>query len=71
MTETVKYNTEDDILLIWFSDHDIYDAQMVGSTIMHVGKDGEPVLLEILDASTFVGNLSATIAAARNARDAA
>ena len=33
MTETVKYNTEDDILLIWFSDHDIYDAQMVGSTI--------------------------------------
>jgi uncharacterized protein YuzE len=71
MTETVKYNTEDDILLIWFSDHDIADAQMIGSTIMHVGKDGEPVLLEILDASAFVGNLSAAIAAARDARDAA
>ena len=71
MTETVKYNTEDDILLIWFSDHAIYDARMVGSTIMHVGKDGEPILLEILDASAFVGNLAETIAAARDARDAA
>jgi hypothetical protein len=71
MHDSIQYNKQDDVLLIWFSDHDIFDAQMIGSTIMHVGKDGEPVLLEILDASAFVGSLNATIQGEGSERDAA
>jgi len=69
MNPKVTYNAGDDVLLVWFSENDIYDAEMVGSAIMHVGKDGEPVLLEILDASAFVNSLTETIAATRSALD--
>lgn len=66
----IKYNLEDDILLVWFSQENIYDARMTGSTIMHVSEGGEPVLLEILDASVFVGDLSSTIERARTDAEA-
>jgi hypothetical protein len=63
MKPKMTYDAQDDILMVWFSESDIYDAQMVGSTIMHVGPQGEPVLLEVLDASEFAGDLAATIQA--------
>ena len=65
MNPQITYKVEDDILLVWFSEGDIYDAEMVGSTILHVNKQGEPVLLEVLDASDFVDRLTETVAAAK------
>ncbi len=71
MIPNVKYNANDDILLVWFSEHDIHDATMAGQVILHTDEQGGPVLLEILDASNFVGTLSTAIEAARATRDAA
>ncbi len=50
----VKYNREDDVLLIEISDEKIYYAEEVGNMIIHFSKDGKPVLIEILDASEYL-----------------
>ena len=50
----IKYNREDDILLIEISDEEIDYAEEVDSMIIHFSRDGKPVLLEILDASEFL-----------------
>ena len=50
----IKYNREDDVLLIEISDEEIDYAEEVGNVIIHFSKDGKPVLLEILDASEFL-----------------
>lgn len=50
----VKYNREDDVLLVEVSDEKIDYAEEEGNMIIHFSKDGKPVLIEILDASEFL-----------------
>ncbi len=50
----IKYSKDVDALLIEFSDRPIDYAEEEGQFIIHFSKDGEPVLLEILDAKDFI-----------------
>jgi uncharacterized protein YuzE len=50
----VRYDKEEDILMIEVSDEPIDYAEQVDSIIVHLTKEGKPVLLEILDASQFI-----------------
>lgn len=50
----IKYSKDTDALLIELSDKPIDYAEEEGQVIIHFTKDGEPVLLEILDAKDFV-----------------
>lgn len=52
----IKYDKDTDILLIEFSDKPIDYAEEEGQLIIHFTKNGEPVLLEILDAKEFIIN---------------
>jgi len=52
----IKYSKDVDALLIELSDKKIDYAEEEGQMIAHFSKDGEPVLLEILDAKDFVLN---------------
>ncbi len=52
----IKYSKDVDALLIELSDRKIDYAEEVGQMIIHFSKDGEPVLLEILDAKDFLLN---------------
>jgi len=51
----IKYEPEDDVLNVFFSDNKIDDAYEVENfdslAIMHVDKEKRPVYLEIFDAS--------------------
>ena len=47
----IEYSKEVDALLVEFSDKQI-DYAEEGQKIIHFSKDGEPVLLEILDSIT-------------------
>jgi len=50
----IKYSRDADALLIELSDKPIDYAEEEGQIIVHFTKDGEPVLIEILDAKEFV-----------------
>lgn len=52
----IKYSKDVDALLIELSDKPIDYAEESGQIIVHLSKEGEPVLLEILDAKEFVMN---------------
>jgi uncharacterized protein YuzE len=52
----IKYSKDVDALLIELSDKKIDYAEEKGQMIIHFSKDGEPVLLEILDAKDFILN---------------
>lgn len=52
----IKYSKDVDVLLIELSDKKIDYAEEEEQIIIHFSKDGEPVLLEILDAKDFVLN---------------
>ena len=54
----VSYDRDVDIMLIEASEEKIDFAEEFGSIIVHFTKDRKPVLLEILDASEFISNLS-------------
>ncbi len=49
------YDTEANILAIELSQDKITDTKEIGNLLIHVGKLGQPVLIEILDASKLVG----------------
>ena len=51
----IKYSKDADALLIELSDKKI-DYAEEGQMIIHFSKEGEPVLLEILDAKDFIPN---------------
>ncbi len=51
----IKYSRDVDALLVELSDKPI-DYEEEGQMIIHFSKDGEPVLLEILDAKDFILN---------------
>lgn len=50
----IRYSRDVDALLIEFSDKPIDHAEESGPFIVHFSKEGEPVLLEILDARQFL-----------------
>jgi len=53
----VRYDREVDILTMELSDKKIDHAEEAGPMIIHLNDQGEPVLLEILDASEFLAQL--------------
>lgn len=55
MKYKMRYDQEDDILIIWFDQKSQVDhAEHVGQTILHLTEQGTPVLMEILNAQDFV-----------------
>ena len=50
----IKYNKEDDILMIELNKKQIDYAEQSGDLIVHFSPQREAVLLEILDASQFL-----------------
>ena len=52
----IKYSRDVDALLVELSDKPIDYAEEEGQIIIHFSKDGQPVLLEILDAKDFILN---------------
>ncbi len=51
MTLKMRYDREDDVLMIWFAqDKQVDHAEQTGQSILHLTANGEPVLLEILRA---------------------
>lgn len=54
----IKYNREVDIIMIELSEEDIDYAEETENMIIHFSKENKPVLIEILDASEFVSELS-------------
>ena len=49
----ISYSEDVDILMIQLSGKKLDDAYDVGNMIVQVAEDGEPVLIEIMDASKF------------------
>jgi len=54
----VSYNRESDVLLIQVSEAKVDYAEEMGPIIVHFTKDGKPVLLEILDASEVIAEVT-------------
>lgn len=50
----VKYYKEADLLSLRVSKKPFYDATRNGDLVVHYTKDGQPVLVEILNASKFL-----------------
>jgi uncharacterized protein YuzE len=50
----IRYSKDVDVLLIELSEKQIDYAEEEGQMIIYFSKDGDPVLLEILDAKNFV-----------------
>ena len=62
----VSYNRVDDVLLLEVSDEGIEYAEEVGPLIIHFTKAGKPVLVEILDASDVLTELTRVSIKARD-----
>lgn len=54
----IKYDEEVDIVIIELSEEDVDYAKEAENMIIHFSKEGRPVLVEILDASEFISDLS-------------
>ncbi|MBI2641146.1 DUF2283 domain-containing protein [Candidatus Roizmanbacteria bacterium] len=54
----LRYDKEDDVLMVWFSKEPIDYAEQATDVIMHFSKKNKPVLMEILDASKFLKETS-------------
>jgi len=52
----VRYDREEDVLMIKVSDESIDYAEEIGPMIVHFTKKGKPVLFEIIDATEFLAN---------------
>ncbi|MBI2872759.1 MAG: DUF2283 domain-containing protein [Chloroflexi bacterium] len=50
----IRYSKDVDALLIELSDGQIDHAEEAGQLIVHFSPEGDPVLLEILDAKEFI-----------------
>jgi uncharacterized protein YuzE len=61
----VSYSIDADALLVSLSDKPIDHAEEEGQVIVHFSREGEPVLLEILDAKDFVLNSLASVVKGR------
>ena len=54
----ISYDREADVLTLEISDGDIDHAEEAGPMIIHHTEDNMPVLIEILDTSDFLANLT-------------
>ena len=54
----ISYDRDVDVLMIEISDEDIDYAEEAGPMVIHFSKDGKPVLIEILDASEFLAEIT-------------
>ncbi|OGG13807.1 hypothetical protein A2875_00920 [Candidatus Gottesmanbacteria bacterium RIFCSPHIGHO2_01_FULL_46_14] len=54
----IRYEPEDDVMMIEFNKKPIDYAEQSGDLIMHFSPKGEAVLLEILNASDFLKETS-------------
>jgi uncharacterized protein YuzE len=62
MSLKMRYDREDDVLMIWFAQNKKVDhAEQTGQSILHLTENDEPVLLEILNAREFVPELVRTV----------
>lgn len=57
----IKYSKDVDALMVELSDKSIDYAEEEGQVIVHFSHDGEPVLIEILDAKEFVLNMLSSV----------
>ncbi len=57
----IKYSKDVDALMVELSDKPIDYAEEEGQVIVHFAQDGEPVLIEILDAKEFVLNMLSSV----------
>lgn len=61
MNPKMRYDQEDDVLMIWFAEGKHVDhAEQVGQSILHLTQNDEPILLEILNARNFILNMVST-----------
>jgi len=61
----LKYNKEDDVLVVEFSKAKIDDAFEANNMLVHVDKQKEPVLVEIFKASDFLSRATKALAGQR------
>jgi len=54
----VRYSRGEDVLLIELSGEEIDHAEEASPLIVHVSREGRPVVIEILDASEFLAKVS-------------
>lgn len=58
MTTRIRYDQEDDVLMIWFAEGKQVDhAERPGQSILHLTEQDKPILLEVLDARRFILDL--------------
>ncbi len=62
----ISYDRDADILMIEISDEDVDYAEEAGPMIIHFSKNGKPVLIEILDASEFLAEITKISMKAKN-----
>lgn len=68
MSLRMTYDPAVDVLLVEVSKRPIEHAEELGPVIVHFSKDDKPVALEILDASQFVTQATATSLSAKTRR---
>ena len=54
----IKYDRDADILTLEISENGIDHAEEAGPMIIHLSEDNKPVLVEILDASQFLADMT-------------
>jgi len=54
----IRYDRDADILTLEISEEGIDHAEEAGPMIIHLSEDNKPVLVEILDASEFLADLT-------------
>jgi len=57
----LKYNKEDDVLIVEYSKDKIDDVYESNNMLVHVNEGKEPVLLEIFKASEFLSEASKSL----------
>lgn len=57
----VRYDKDEDILMIELMKKKVDDAYETENMIVHVDKDREPVLLEIFNARKFLNDINKTL----------
>ena len=64
----ISYEPEADVLMLEKSSEPIEYAEEMGNFIVHFGKKNNPILVEILEASKFLGKAGKLILGKTNAR---
>jgi len=61
----VRYSRDEDVLLVELSEDKVDYAEEMGPVIVHFTEGGRPIILEILDASEFITEISKAAMRAR------